>query len=188
MRQHKEANVKHLFILLSFFPAWAMALNLQPGQPLPKVKIHQAGELTLSNDEITYQPWNSQRLGGKVRLIQAIAGRTGAKRLNAPMIEAVKQARFSNDSYQTVTVVNLDDAMFGTSGLVKRKLKKNKQQFPHASFVLDETGTLFKQWQLKNKSSAIILVDATGMVIFAKEGELQADEIEQVLALIEDNI
>lgn len=180
--------MKLIFILLSLIPAWAMALSLETGQVLPKIEIHQAGELMLSNDEITYQPWNSQALGDKVRLIQAIAGRTGAKKLNAPMIEAVKQAKFAKQSYQTVTVVNLDDAMFGTSGLVKKKLKKNKQQFPHASFVLDETGTLFKQWQLKSKSSAIILVDAKGKVIFAKEGELQADEIKQVLKLIRENI
>ncbi|WP_427978907.1 YtfJ family protein [Agarivorans sp.] len=180
--------MKHLFILLSFLPAWAMALTIQPGQPLPQVEIRQAGELELNNNEITYQPWSSQELSGKVRLIHAIAGRSSAKKLNAPMIEAVKQAKFAEQSYQTVTVVNLNDAMFGTSGLVKSKLKKNKQQFPHASFVLDEAGALFEQWQLKSKSSAIILVDAKGKVIFAKEGELQADEIKQVLALIKENI
>ena len=180
--------MKHLLLLLSLLPAWAMALNINTGGNLPSINIDNAGELQLAGDDISYSAWSTQQLNGKVRLIQAMAGRTSAKELNAPMIEAVKQAKFGDDVYQTVTIVNLDDAIFGTSGFVKGKLKKNKKAFPKASFVLDKKGELFELWQLKAKSSAIILLDASGTVLFAKDGELNQQEIDQVIGLIEANI
>ena len=121
-----------------------MALNINTGGNLPSINIDNAGELQLAGDDISYSAWSTQQLNGKVRLIQAMAGRTSAKELNAPMIEAVKQAKFGDDVYQTVTIVNLDDAIFGTSGFVKGKLKKNKKAF--ALFL----ATYGKNFQLVN--------------------------------------
>ncbi|MDO6763588.1 YtfJ family protein [Agarivorans sp. 1_MG-2023] len=180
--------MKHFLLLLSFLPAWAMALNINPGNSVPNINIDNAGELQLTEGDISYSPWSTQQLNGKVRLIQAMAGRTSAKELNAPMIEAVKQAEFGNDTYQTVTIVNLDDAIFGTSGFVTGKMKTNKKSFPKASFVIDKKGDLFDLWKIKAKSSAIILLNAEGEVLFAKDGELNQQEIDQVIGLIKANI
>ena len=42
---------------------------------------------------------------GKVRVIQAIAGRSSAKELNAPMMTAITAAKFPEDSYQTTSII-----------------------------------------------------------------------------------
>ncbi|MGY5450706.1 YtfJ family protein [Agarivorans sp. MS3-6] len=180
--------MKHLLLLLGLLPAWAMALNINPGTSLPAITIENTGELLLDKDDISYQKWSSEQLTGKVRLLQVMAGRSSAKELNAPMIEAVKQAKFAETAYQTVTIVNLDDAIFGTSSFVKNKLKKNKKDFPQASFVLDKKGKLFDLWKVQPKSSAIILLDVNGQVLFAKDGALNEQDINQVIHLIETNI
>ncbi|MEF1307831.1 YtfJ family protein, partial [Vibrio owensii] len=43
-------------------------------------------------------------------------------------------------------------------------------------------------WALKEESSAIIVQDKQGKVLFIKEGALTPDEITQVLGLIKQNI
>lgn len=44
--------------------------------------------------KFSYQEWKSQQLPGKVRTVQHIAGRSSAKELNAPLIEAIKKRIF----------------------------------------------------------------------------------------------
>ncbi len=50
-----------------------------------------------------------------------------SKELNAPLVEAIKQAKFPHDSYQTTTIINTDDAIFGTGVFVKTALKIAKR-------------------------------------------------------------
>lgn len=46
------------------------------------------------------------------------------------MIEAIKKARLPHDSYQTVTIINSNDAIWGTSGFVKSSAEDSKKEFP----------------------------------------------------------
>ena len=86
---------------------------------LPPVYIQEGGELLLnSDDEIHYQKWNSTQLAGKVRIIQYIAGRKSAKKKNSLLIKAVEAANFPQDRFQPTTIVNTDDAIFGTGYFV----------------------------------------------------------------------
>ena len=94
----------------------------------------------LKEKEISYQPWQSKVLTGKVFLIQHIAGRSSAKELNAPMIEAIKAAKLPHDKYQTVTIINSNDAIWGTSGFVKSSAEDSKKEFPWSAMVLDARG------------------------------------------------
>lgn len=54
--------------------------------------------------------------------------------------------------------------------------------------VLDENGLVANTWGLKEESSAIIVQDKQGKVLFVKEGALTQDEITQVIGLIKQNI
>ena len=47
---------------------------------------------------------------------------------------------------------------------------------------------LAKNWDLAEETSAIIVQDKQGKILFVKEGALTQDEIKQVLALIEQNL
>ncbi|MGL6261339.1 YtfJ family protein [Vibrio sp. WXL103] len=177
-----------LSALMLTAPLMASAHNLQLETSLPQVTISKVGELTLVQDKINYQSWNSEQMLGKVRVIQAIAGRGAAKEMNAPLMAAITAADFPQQDYQTTTIINQDDALWGTGSFVKSSAEDSKKEFPWSSMVLDSDGVAFDTWQLAEKSSAIIVQDKQGKILFVKEGALSEAEINQVLSLVQDNI
>ena len=64
-----------------------------------------------------------------MRVIQHIAGKTGAKELNAPLIEAIKSANFPKNHYQTTTIINLDDVIWGTGAFVVSRAEQGKKEY-----------------------------------------------------------
>ncbi len=182
-------KMKSLLVLgLLCSPALALANNLEIGQQVNSVSVESHGELLLDNENIRYEQWNSQDMLGKVRVIQAIAGRKSSKKMNAPLMTALTDAKLPPESYQTTTIINQDDAMWGTSSFVKSSAEDSKQEFPWSSMVLDENGIVANAWQLKEDSSAIIVQDKQGKILYIKEGALTDDEIQQVLVMIRDNL
>lgn len=175
-------------LFLSMMSLAASANNIQIGRSVPAVTVEKGGEIFMQNDDVNYLPWNTELLLGKVRVIQAIAGRSGAKAMNAPLMEAITHAKFPEDKYQTTTIVNQDDAIWGTSSFVKSSAEDGKKDFPWSSMVLDQEGVAAKQWQLTPKSSTIIVQDKTGRVLFNQDGELTEQQINQVLQLIKQNL
>ena len=152
---------------------------------LPAVSIKNGGELTLEDNQVRYASWHSQQLTGKVYVIQHIAGRSSAKEINAPLIDQIKTAGFPKTAYQTVTIVNTDDAIWGTGGIVKGKLENSKREFPWSMMVLDEEGAARTNWGLDKKSSAIIVVDRDNRVRWMNDGALNEQEQQDVMALIQ---
>jgi YtfJ family uncharacterized protein len=173
---------------LALLPSLVFAHNIKDGNPVPLVNVSDQGELVLSGKDIGYQPWQSQALTGKVFMIQHIAGRSSAKELNAPMIEAIKAAKLPQDKYQTVTIINSNDAIWGTSGFVKSSAEDSKKEFPWSAMVLDAKGMARNAWDLTPESSAIILLDKEGKVLFAKDGPLDANNITTVMGLIKSHL
>lgn len=47
--------------------------------------------------------------------------------------------------------------------------------------IVDSRGAVKKAWQLQSKSSAVIVLDKTGVVRFAKEGALTPEEVQKVI-------
>ncbi|OOE66515.1 hypothetical protein BZG20_09235 [Salinivibrio sp. IB868] len=173
-----------LALVFALFSGTSMAHTVQNGAPLPSAKVAEHGELTLNGDDIVYQDWQTEQLPGKVRVIQAIAGRSSAKEMNAPLMEAITAADFDDARYQTTTIINQDDAMWGTGGFVKSSAEDSKREFSWSSIVLDENGSVAEAWRLKEESSLIAVLDDKGSVRFVKEGKLSADEVNQVVSLV----
>ncbi|KFI11925.1 MULTISPECIES: YtfJ family protein [Vibrio] len=169
-------------------PMFALAHNITVGQAVPTVEVASYGEIMVKDNDTTYQQWSSQDMLGKVRVIQAIAGRSSSKELNAPLMSAITAAKFPAESYQTTSIINQDDAIWGTGSFVKSSAEDSKKEFPWSSMVLDEEGVVAGAWELQEESSAIVVQDKQGNVLFVKEGALNSDEIQQVLTLIKDNI
>ncbi|WP_375752391.1 YtfJ family protein [Vibrio sp. HN007] len=169
-------------------PFVSIAHNLSVGSTLPNVTVAKHGEITLKGDDVAYQEWNNNEMLGKVRIIQAIAGRKSSKKLNAPLMTAIGEAKFPEDSYQTTSIINQDDAMWGTGSFVKSSAQDSKKEFPWSSIVLDEDGSVAKAWELAEESSAIIVLDKSGKVLFVKEGALSEGEIQTVLGLVKSNL
>lgn len=173
-----------LLALALLLPGLASAHAFKVGERVPPVGINDKGELLYQQDKFSYQPWNSAQLSGKVRVILHIAGRSSAKEQNAALIEAIKAAKLPHDRYQTTTVVNTDDAIPGTGMFVRSSLESNKQQFPWSQFIVDSNGNARKAWQLEKGASAIVVLDNTGHVRYAKDGALTQDEVGQAMTLL----
>jgi YtfJ family uncharacterized protein len=187
--EYNNMKIKTLLpLLLAMTPSLSFANNLTIGENVPDVRVGAYGEIVMQGEGVAYQPWAAQNMLGKVRVIQAIAGRSSAKEMNAPLMSAITAAKFPQDSYQTTTIINQDDAIWGTGSFVKSSAQDSKKEFPWSSMVLDENGLVAKAWGLEQESSAIIVQDKQGKVLFSKEGPLEQNEITQVIELIKQNI
>lgn len=181
-------NKTLLALAIACSPMFATAHNLTIGQNAPSVDIASHGEILVQDNDAIYQAWSSNDMLGKVRVVQAIAGRSSSKEMNAPLMAAITASKFPAESYQTTTVINQDDSIWGTGSFVKSSAEDSKMSFPWSSMVLDEDGALATAWQLQPESSAIVVQDKQGKVLFVKEGQLSAEEIQQVLELIKQTL
>lgn len=177
---------KFVAVLLSLLPTLAMANNFIIGQPVKPLSVFDKGQLVLTDNKITYQPWDSQKLVGKVRIIQYIAGRSSAKKQNGDMIKAVKAAQLPTAYFQPVTIVNADDELFGTGLFVQGKIEKNQRKYPWAQFVIDNNGKGKALWQLPAASSTIIVTDKQGKVCWQKDGPMTDAEVSHVIQLLRE--
>lgn len=176
----------HLLLsTLLLAPLLASAHNLQLQQRTVPIGVSDQGELSYVNDTFSYQNWNSSQLTGKVRVIQHIAGRTAAKEMNQPLIEAIKAAKLPRERYQTTTIINTDDAIIGTAMFVRNSIESSKKEFPWSQFIIDSNGNVREAWELHPKSSAIILLDNEGKIQFVKDGPLTEQEVQHVMSLVQ---
>jgi len=182
-------NIRNsLLIMVLLVPFITSAHNFEEKQRLLPVGIADKGELILENNEVSYKNWNTAQLPGKVRVIQHIAGRSSAKEQNAPLIEAIKAANLPHDQYQTTTIINVDDAIIGSGIFVKNSIEESKKQFPWSQFIVDDQGVAARAWQLTPASSAIVVLDKGGRILFAKDGALSPQEIQQVINLLHHSL
>lgn len=177
--------IKNSLLILSLLvtPLLVSAHTVKIDQRVPPIGVSDKGELNYdkATDQFSYKNWNSSQLPGKVRVVQHIAGRTSAKELNAPLVEAIKHANLPHEHYQTTTIVNTDDAIIGTAMFVRSSIESNKQEFPWSQFVVDSKGNVKRAWGLADKGSAIVVLDEQGNVKFVKDGALTAEEVQQVI-------
>lgn len=171
-------------ILGAFFASSAFAHNVQLNQALPAVSVAKDGELAVAGGKISYKNWHSSSLAGKVRVIHHFAGRSSVKEKNEALMTAIKNAGFDRSKYQTVTIVNADDAIVGTGVFVKNSVENGKLDNPHSQVVLDQQGSVKKAWGLKEKESFIAVLDKSGKVQFTSEGKLSAKQIQDVIGLV----
>ncbi|ATM88444.1 YtfJ family protein [Yersinia massiliensis] len=177
--------LKNSLLILSLLltPLLVNAHSIQNNQRVPPVGVSDKGELDYdkATDQFSYKNWNSSQLPGKVRVIQHIAGRTSAKELNAPLVEAIKHANLPHEHYQTTTIVNTDDAIIGTAMFVRNSIEDSKREFPWSQFVVDSNGNVKKAWGLADKGSTVVVLDQQGNVNFVKDGALTPEEVQQVI-------
>ncbi len=174
--------VKYLLIIACLLASFmASAHNFEIGSRVPAVGVEDKGELNYNHAEFSYSNWNSAKLPGKVRIVQHIAGRTAAREMNEPLIEAIRKDNLPRDRYQTTTIVNTDDAIIGSGLFVRSSIESGKKEFPWSQVIVDSNGAVQRAWQLQSKSSAIIVLDKEGVVRFAKEGALTPEEVQKVI-------
>jgi len=180
-------NCAGALILTLFGTAAAMAESPSLNKPLPSLSIADKGELVLENDNYSYQPWNSQDSLGAVHVLQYFAGTKSGSKIFEPFTDRL-QVEFPEGGYHVTTVINLDDAMWGTSRFVISEVKASKREFPAATIVLDEEGTGKKTWELGKKGAVLAVMDRAGSVIYLSHDSLSEQEMLATLALMKKNI
>lgn len=160
------------------------------GNSLPILDIDVGGEISVSGNNTVKKPWSSKCFDGKgkVQLVQYVAANRKAIRQNQPFNDAVKERRFSAEELATTVIVNMADAMALTKAIVANKLEKSKIKHQTISFVMDDQGAGLERWGMAKESSAVFVLDASGKILFAKDGPLSKIEIEDTIKLIESQI
>ncbi len=189
---------------LVLFSTAAYSGEIKVGEPLPPVVVEKRGQMVFDyeiedgkmvfkeNSEIEYRKWSSAELTGRVRTVYHLAARTGTDDINKAYIDALVAAdmpEYLPDSpYKTTTILNTDDAMWGTAGIGSGRLEKSQKEFPYAFYVNDEEGLVREAWGLNKKSSAVIILDKNGKVLFFKDGEMTGEEIKTAVSIIKSRL
>jgi len=154
------------------------------------VTVEALGLLVVDeDDDVEYEEgWESNSLRGKIRVIHHMAGRASAKEIGDPWIMALRKANFPKNKFQTVTIINIDDSIFGTGRIVASKTKDNAIDNPASVFVTDDDSTARKKWGLKEENFAVIIIDKKGKVLKFKEGKMSSREIKAFLKIIKSKM
>ena len=165
-------------------------VSLKHGQSLPFLDIQVGGEISVSNNDVFKKPWNSKSFesNGKVQLVHYVAATPVAARQNKAFYDSLIEKKFSSDQLETTVIVHLADTLSLFKGIVVKRMAKNKAKHEKICFVIDDNSVGLQRWGMKNKSYAIIILDAHGNVLFAKDGPLSENEIESTIALIENQM
>jgi hypothetical protein len=194
---------KRMMLVWTLAAVAAFGQGVRVGQKLPGVSIADkgllvpdtqvvAGRMALKSKDITYRPWSLAEGTGRVRTVYHLGARSGIDDVNKAFIDALVAAHlpeFTPDgAYKTITILNLDDAIWGTAGVASGQFKDSQRAFPWALYVADAKGVARQAWGLQPRSSAVIVLDKDGTVLFFKDGKLSPGEITQAVSLIKGHL
>ncbi|MFT6031160.1 MAG: YtfJ family uncharacterized protein [Oleiphilaceae bacterium] len=167
----------------------SLASTIAIGSHLSQVEITSKGQVTIIDESLIYQPWESNtELGERLVYIQHLAGRVGVKELNKNLSDAIVAQQISPKLLASVIIINSDDSVFGTAWLVASEIKKNKETYPSSTFIDDSKGVVADVWGLPLKSVTSLIVAANGEVLFRKDGATSDKDIAAVMALLRSHL
>ena len=178
-------RILHCLVVLTLLPV-ALAANAsspEVGNPLPAVVIEEKGEITLSQDELNYVAWSSSANPGKAHVLQYFPGTQSASKIFEPFTDLL-QDNLETNTYHVTTLVNLDAAMWGTTGFVVSQVESKKKEFPLATMVLDKDGTGASTWGLGDKGSVLVVLDQDGLIRYVTQAAMSEEELSQTLEIV----
>jgi uncharacterized protein len=164
----------------------ALAAAPNVGAPPPLLNITERGELTMSGDDFSFVPWRSDTNPGKVHVVQYFAASMSARDTFKPVTDMLEKS-VTPGSVHVTTVLNLDAALFGTTGFVISELKKNKKIHPLATMVVDDKGLGIGVWDLGEDGAGLMILDKQGVVKYFTRKALSEQELAAALELIRAN-
>ncbi len=155
--------------------------------PKPGKKLQQ---LNRDGSKVSYSDADFSDLDGKVTAIYYIAAQSGTDKLQEKLKDAIDAEGFSADDFLCLTVINVDDAMFGTAGLAKSTFEGRSKEPGNADreFWVDSKSVLRDRWELDKKSAAHIILGKDGTVLSVVEGKVTDDEVAETIAAIKSGI
>ena len=167
----------------------AASTALELGGELPALDVPSRGELEINGDSVRFVPWSTEQITADTpALIFHMAARMSSDSIIAPLRDRLEKGDYAPGSFQSISVVNLDDALWGTQGLVTSELAKNKRAHPQAVLVADDEGRGLKAWSLEPKGVAVILLNTDGNIRLLKEGKLSEEDVNDIISALDDEI
>jgi len=160
--------------------ASAHASTPEVGNALPAVVIEDKGEITLSENELDYVAWSSSANPGKAHVLQYFPGTQSASKIFEPFTDLLRD-NLEMNSYHVTTLVNLDAAMWGTTGFVVSEVESKKKEYPLATMVLDKDGAGARAWSLGDKGSVLVVLDQDGVIRYVARAAMSEEELSQTL-------
>lgn len=174
--------------LLAILPLVSAAQGPVIEAPLPPLSIAERGEMIMSSDdEFSFTPWSSDKDPGKVHILQYFSGTLAHRDLFSPFTDLL-QRELDYTKYHVTTIINLERALWGTTGFVVSEVKASKREFPMATMVLDKEGAGVTEWQLGKQGSVLAIMDNEGLVRFVSYGPLDEAQMKTSLELVRGEI
>ena len=178
--------------IISVFVLGIMASYAQAESPilnsaLPPVAIDDRGQMLLDGDSISYAPWSSDINPGKVHVVQYVAATRAASKAYSPFTDKLAEV-FSPGDFHVTTIINLDDAVWGTVGFVVSEVEDSKRKYPKSTLVLDENGAGRKGWDLTKKGFALAILDKQGSILYFTQEPMADGDLENMVNLVKSQI
>lgn len=178
-------KLRHLCLITCFLAPGAQASGEAPAlhQPLPYLSIEDRGELVLDNDEFSFQTWTTDNLPATVNVIQYFGGTMADSKIFEPFTDRLQES-LEADSFHVTTIINLDAAVWGTTGFVVSEVKSNKRKYPLSTIVLDEEGSGVRNWNLGEGGAGLAILDRAGKLLYFTRAALSESEMTAALELV----
>ncbi len=169
-----------ILILVSALFQINQAVAVETGEVPFKVELKE--EL---GGRLDGKPWSSDELHGTVSVIFYVA--PDESDTNNSASEALKKEKFPLDKFQSYGIVNMAATML-PNFIINSVLKEKQQRYPMTIYVRDYKKVLVQAWKISDHSSNVMVFDKSGTLIFRKDGKLAAEEIQQMITTIRDNL
>ena len=172
-----------LSLILTLVSGAAFAGAPAIDSPLPALSIAERGELTMTGDDFNFVSWSSDNKLGNVHVIQYFGANMGDRDVFKPFTDLLETS-LEPEAVHVTTILNLDAAIWGTTGFVVSELKKNKRIYPLATMVVDDEGSGVLKWDLGKAGTGLLVMDNKGIVKYFTRQSLSEQEMTTTLELV----
>ena len=167
-----------VFAFIAMSPVtWA---EVRMGQVPPTVELKEK-----LGGRLDGTPWSSDEMKGKVHTLFYVD--PDKKDLNNDASEALAAEKFPRDKFQSVAIINMA-ATWLPNFAISSSLEEKQKKYPKTLYVRDYKKVLVKEWNIGDDNSDVLAFDREGKLIFRKDGKLNADDIQQLLKVVKENL
>lgn len=183
----RATSIRLTLLTLLMLPGLALAAP-GVGETLPRLVLagEAAGRMTPVGDDVRYAPFDSAKhlAPGTVYLVTYLAARRGADKMGRALNAAMKP-RPTSTRFAAVTVLNLDDCLFGTCGLARGAYEDHVLTRPKVLNVSDPDGKGRARWGAMEEGRSTWVLDHTGRIVIAVHGRIDAATAKRIRAAID---
>jgi uncharacterized protein len=145
--------------------------------------------LTLSGDDggnVAGGDWKSNQNLGKLHII--IYADPDEKDEGEPFndaLDALKKAK-GEDKFNTTAIINMA-ATWKPNFVINQLLKMKQDKYPKVTYVKDYKSVLVNKWNMENDAYDVLVLDASGSVLYHQKAPFNQSEIVKAMEIIEAN-